>query len=284
MRCTVRQPTRTAARPIVIGSIGVMVGLFGPPTIVTAAPAKGPCPGLVAVTSSGSIHAPFDRLLRAYVHDGFVEYGCFKQHEGILDAYRSTLAETDPSGLSRDERMALWINAYNAFTIKMILERYPGIRSIKQISDRWSRARWIVGGKVYSLGQIEHEILGKQFADPRFHFAIVCASLSCPILASEAYEAEKLDEQLTTAARRFLADSGKGSRTATEKGLVFGYNHRLYLSKVFKWAADDFIGAHGSVVDAITPYLDKQDRAFVKQHRRELSIRYLPYDWSLNGR
>lgn len=281
MRRTARQPVNTAAHAIVIG---VMVGLFGTPTIVTGAPAKGPCPELLVATSSGSMHAPFDRLLRAYVRDGFVEYGCLKKHEGILDAYRSTLAETDLSGLTRDEQMALWINAYNAFTIKMILERYPGIHSIKQISGRWTRARWVVGGKTYSLGQIEHEILGKQFADPRFHFAIVCASLSCPILASEVFEAEKLDEQLTTAARRFLADSSKGSRTTTEKGLVYGYNHRLYLSKVFKWGADDFIRAHGSVVDAITPYLDEQGRAFIKQHRRKLSIRYLPYDWSLNGR
>ncbi len=246
--------------------------------MATARPRPSP-----SVNANESLHTPFDQLLRAFVNDGRVDYASFKSHEATLDAYLAALARTDPSRLPREERMALWINAYNAFTIKLILRRYPGITSIKDIPRRWDRREWTVGGRPYSLAGLEHEILRKQFGEPRIHFAIVCASKSCPSLASEAYEADRLDEQLSRAARTFLADRDNGFRARTEKGVLYGYNHYVYLSRIFKWFSEDFEKRHGSVVNGILPYLSKPDQAFIRQNRNALKIRYLPYDWSLNG-
>jgi len=183
---------------------------------------------------AADLHAPFHRLLVAHVKDGAVEYRAFKDREGELDAYRAALAGVDPAALSQNGRLALWINAYNAFTLKLILERCPGIKSIKEISGRWTQVRWVVGGKKRSLGQIEHEIRRKEFQEPRIHFAIACASKSCPILLSEAHEAQTINEQLARAARGFLADPRNGSRAESEPRLLYGTNHGVYLSSIFK--------------------------------------------------
>ncbi|RMG44243.1 MAG: DUF547 domain-containing protein [Acidobacteria bacterium] len=232
------------------------------------------------------LHAGWDRLLRAFVAGGEVDYACLKRYERELDEYLAALAEADPETGSVDARKALWINAYNAFTTKLILERYPGIASIKEIArkDRWLARRWDVGGTLYSLDEIEHQILRKRFGDPRIHFAIVCASRSCPDLAPEAYSAERLDEQLDRAARSFLADERKGARTAVERGWFGGKRPTLYLSSIFKWFAEDFQKSGGSVVDFVLPFLEPEDRAFVRLHRGQLAVAYLDYDWSLNGR
>ncbi len=168
------------------------------------------------------LHEPYDKLLRAYVKNGWVNYKAFKQQEARLDAYLKTLAQTDPAKLTKSERLAYWINAYNAFTIKLILRRYPKIKSIKDIPGRWDRREWTAGGKTYSLGEIEHQILRKRFNEPRIHFALVCASKSCPDLPSEAYTAKRLERQLTAAAKQFLADTKKGFRNPARKGLPVG--------------------------------------------------------------
>ena len=265
---------------VMIGSVTFRGGLETTAAGVVAPSRPRPSP---SVTADQSLHAPFDQLLRAFVNDGRVDYASLKSHEATLDAYRAALARTDPSRLPRDERMALWINAYNAFTIKLILRRYPGITSIKDIPRRWDTREWTVGGRRYSLAGIEHEILRKEFREPRIHFAIVCASKSCPSLASEAYVGDRIDEQLTQAARTFLADPNKGFRARREKGVLYGYNNNVYLSKVFKWFGEDFERQSGSVLNAIMPYLPASDQAFLNQHRNNLSIRYMGYDWTLNS-
>ena len=230
------------------------------------------------------LHEPYDKLLRAHVKNGWVNYKAFKQQEARLDAYLKTLAQTDPAKLTKSERLAYWINAYNAFTIKLILRRYPKIKSIKDIPGRWDRREWTAGGKTYSLGEIEHQILRKRFNEPRIHFAIVCASKSCPDLPSEAYTAKRLDRQLTAAAKRFLADTKKGLQTRREKGFLWGHNNYVYLSSIFNWFAEDFEKHGGSVIAFIKPYVSKKQRAFLEKHKDDFSIRYLDYDWSLNGK
>ena len=228
-------------------------------------------------------HGVFDGLLRSSVTDGHVDYGCFGRHEEQLDRYLATLAETDPRALPSAEALALWINAYNAFTVKLILSRYPDLESINDIPRRWKRRDWLVGGERYSLDHIEHEILRKEFEEPRIHFAIVCASKSCPDLAPEAYVADRLDAQLTSAARNFLADPDKGLRTQREDRGSRGYRYRILLSSIFKWFRKDFGSHNTELLDFLELYVSPMDRVFLEEHRDELSIRFMSYDWSLNG-
>lgn len=229
-------------------------------------------------------HKAFDAILREYVNDGVVDYKGLKRDEGLLDRYLGELDSADPSSMDRNEKLAFWINAYNAFTLKLILNYYPGIESIKDIpsSKRWNASIWSVDGEMRSLDQIEHKILRKM-DEPRIHFAIVCASISCPDLLSKAYFPESLDEQLDEAASGFLYDSAKGARTVDEEGMLWGTNHTLYLSSIFDWFEGDFEKASGSVVDFVLPYLPETMKGFVDAHRDDLKVRNLDYDWRLNG-
>jgi len=244
-------------------------------------PATCPLPPAEASVGAG-IHAALDALVRAFVRDGDVDYRCFQTHEAALDDYIATLGRTDPGALSRDEALAFWINAYNAFTIKLILSRYPRIGSVKDIPRRWDRRDWVVGGRRRSLNDIEHDILRKEFAEPRIHFAIVCASASCPKLASEAYAAGRLDEQLTRSARDFVADPIRGVRVEVERRGTDGGRARVHLSSIFKWFREDFEARTGSLIDFILPYLAPEDRGVLELRRNDVSIRFLPYDWTLN--
>lgn len=260
--------------------LGLVLAAFVAPA---AGQAPTPCAALPEAAPDAGIHAPLDRLLGAHVADGRVSYRCLKRDEAVLDGYLATLAGTDPAALPAEERLALWIDAYNAFTLKLILGHYPGIASIKDIPGRWDRKDWRVGGTAYSLGEIEHEVLRKRFAEPRIHFAIVCASRSCPDLAAEAYVAPRIDAQLDRQARRFLADETKGFRARTEPGRLWGENHTVYLSPIFQWFSEDFARAAGSAVAFVRPLVPDDGRAFIDAHRDDLSIRWLDYDWSLNG-
>jgi hypothetical protein len=238
-----------------------------------------------ATPAPAGLHDPFDAILRDHVRDGAVDYRGLKSDEGRLDDYLAALADVEPRALGREERIAFWIDAYNAFTLKLILARYPGIGSIKEIprGERWKARRWRVDGREYSLDEIEHEILRKM-DEPRIHFAIVCASLSCPDLRSEAYVPERLDAQLTAAVRDFLADPEKGLRFGDEPGRLWGTNHVLRLSSIFDWFEEDFERASGSVIDFVLPYAPEAAAAYIRAHRDELRVADLDYDWSLNGR
>jgi hypothetical protein len=234
--------------------------------------------------SGGSLHEPFTSLLATYVEAGVVDYAGLKQSERELDRYLASLGGTDPAGLEGDALKAFWINAYNAFTLKLILDHYPEIDSIKDIPSRkrWKAERWEVAGQAYSLDQIEHELL-RPMGDPRIHAAINCASRSCPDLLEDAFLPETLDEQLDAAMRAFLADETKGLRVASEPGLLWGTNHRLYLSSIFDWFDEDFEKHSGTVVDYVIQYAPARAVEFVRQHRKELDVEHMDYDWSLNG-
>ncbi len=237
------------------------------------------CPHeLQAAAEDAGSHAIFDALLRSFVIDGVVDYRCFKQHEAELDRYLAQLDATNPENLLRDAKVAFWINAYNACTIKLILESYPDIESIRDLSRPWKREAWSIGGKLYSLDQMENAILRKY--DPRIHFAIVCASFSCPDLQAEAFVGSRLDAQLEAATRAFVADEAKGFRAASEPGALWGTNHNVYFSSIFNWYEADF---SAGLVEFVKPYLPEAARAFVDEHGEELSIRFMDYDWSLNG-
>ncbi len=217
-------------------------------------------------------HQQWDKLLKKYVNgSGLVNYKGLQKDKAELDSYLKTLSNNAPqSSWSQDEQKAYWINAYNAFTVSLILQHYP-VKSIKDIAGKiykintpWDIKFIDIGSKKYDLNNIEHSILRKQFNDPRIHFAIVCASMSCPRLRNEAYTAAQLNAQLEDAGRDFLNDKSR-NRISADKA---------ELSKYFSWYKGDFT-KNGSLVDFVNKYSQTKMNADTK-------IGSLNYNWSLN--
>ncbi len=225
--------------------------------------------------------AAWDRALHRHGRDGGVDYAALKADRGDLEAFLGSLAAVDPESLSRDDRLAFWINAYNAVVVHFVLERYPGIESVKAVDGFFSRFSYPVAGEERTLDEIEKEA---RELDPRVHFAVVCASASCPDLRGEAYVGDRVDRQLEEQTASFLADRSKGLRYEVASG-------DLWLSSIFKWYAGDFTGgstvvaffARGRVVDWIRPHLADRELAAALA-RTDPTVRYMDYDWSLNDR
>lgn len=221
-------------------------------------------------------HARWDSLLRMHVSPlGIVDYQGFIADSTRLDAYLEELSRSDPAaeGHTENERKAFWINAYNAFTVRLITRYYP-LASIRDIGARfkipfvntpWDLKFITIGSEKLDLNNIEHGKLRAGFGDPRIHFAIVCASVSCPRLLDRAYLPVTLDAQLDQAARDFLADETRNQIDP----------HHPRISKIFSWYKGDF--THGlSLIDFINRYAPQQIDKKARLH-------YLDYDWSLNG-
>jgi hypothetical protein len=218
-------------------------------------------------------HQTFTDILQTTTRDGLVNYPEIQTDHRFAD-YLAELDRVNPSALgSEAERLAFWINAYNAFAIQGILDGYtpePYIGWYRFFKMR----RYRIGGSRLTLSDLEHEILRRQFHEPRVHFAIVCASSSCPKLASSAYEGRLLDQQLDRAARAFINDPSRNRFDSRKKV--------AYLSKIFDWFEEDFVVNAGSVRHFVAQYVQDADLA------RDLEaavyrIAYLEYDWSLNG-
>jgi len=216
------------------------------------------------------------------VRDSAIDYAPLATEAGQPGSDYSTLlkdlASFNPEALdNREDRMAFWINVYNIAAIKTLVDHYPvdSIRSrkINWLGLPWDRKMIMVGGKEYSLGQIENDILLGTFKDLRIHFGINCASVSCVNLASESYQGNTLMNQLEEQGKQFLADPQKGFRIDREKKII-------YLSQIFKFDQKDFDKLGGGAVNFILPYLSLPDRQFVQ--KEQFSIDYLDYDWKSN--
>ncbi len=226
------------------------------------------------VNSRPVTHERWDALLKKYVtSEGLVRYADFLRDSAELNAYLRLLESAHPSdkGWTRAEQMAYWINAYNAYTIQLVLRHYPvgSIKDIKSglafVNSVWDLKFIRIQGYTYDLNNIEHNILRPVFKDARVHAAINCASYSCPPLRNEAYVPERLDEQLEDAMRRFVNDTLRNRITA----------RRAEVSRIFSWFSGDFEREAGSV----RAYLNRYARVSLEPHA---SISYLDYDWSLN--
>lgn len=218
----------------------------------------------------------YDALLAAHVTAGErngidhhrVDYQAVRQDPRYAQAL-ALIANFPIAQLTeRNARLAFYINAYNLYAIKMVIDHLP-LESIRDVgslfSPVWGKEAGIIGGKPVSLDEIEHEIL-RPMGEPRVHFAIVCASLSCPNLRTEAFTAEKLEQQLEDQTRSFLQDSSKGM--ALE-------GNRVRVSQIFDWFDEDFEAA-GGVESFLRRYRDLPASSRLRPD--------LPYDWSLNGR
>jgi len=216
----------------------------------------------------------YGELLNKYVKDGVVDYQGFKTHEAQLDQYLEILEKIEVDRLSRDEQFAFYVNAYNAWTIKLILSAYPEIESIKDLGNifksPWEKEIVRIRGKLLTLDDIEHEILRAEYKDPRVHFAVNCASKSCPPLISEPYRGSTLDSQLDDATRAFINDP----KSNYLKG------NKLYVSRIFKWFSEDF---NDDVLGFFLQYGEGDFKKRLEEQKDKLEIVYLSYDWSLNN-
>ncbi|MBT8184218.1 MAG: DUF547 domain-containing protein [Eudoraea sp.] len=209
-------------------------------------------------------HSIWNNLLTKYVTpNGNVDYKKFKNEAKVLDNYLEILAKNSPeASWDKNERLAYYINLYNAATVKLILDNYP-VKSIKDLKSPWDR-KWVrSGSETLSLGQIEHKILRKM-KEPRIHFAINCASFSCPKLLNEAFVPSRLETQLQQATIDFINDP--------KRNIIS--EDRLQLSNIFKWYRKDFTD-NISLEEYINTFTDKSIATDAK-------IEFLKYNWSLN--
>lgn len=223
-------------------------------------------------------HSVWDELLKMHVSpNGKVDYKSFKTESRKLDGYLKSLSRIDISGYSKNEQLAYWINAYNAFTVDLVTRNYP-VKSIKDIrnaksliakatggSQVWiEKLRYAFNGEELSLYNIENDKLLKNLFDPRIHFVINCASYSCPRLWNGAYTAANEEKAMDQMAREFINDPSKNKISANS----------LQLSEIFKWYKGHFI-RNGTLID----YLNKYSKIKINKDAR---IDYLNYNWNLN--
>ncbi len=245
----------------------------------------GPSAGTTTETDAGEPapagpvldHARFDALLKKHgTEDGRVDYAALKKEPAELDAYIESLKSAPIDDFSRDERLALLINAYNAFTLRLILDHYP-LKSIKDIpaNKRWRGRKWQIGPHSWTLDEIEHAQIRPKFKEPRMHFALVCAAVGCPILRTETYQADRLDEQLEAQAKYVHGEAG-GERW-------FRFDPRenvVRLTRLYDWYGDDFRQAAGSVLEFAARY--SPDVKAALEAGKTPKIEWIDYDWALN--
>lgn len=221
---------------------------------------------------------PVNEFMQKYVKGGNVNYEQV-MNDNALKEYITQVRNTEPYNIEDgNERLAFWINAYNAFTIKLITDHYP-LKSILEIEEKTGTDPWkinfieMAGGRKFSLDEIEKEIIIPDYKDPRIHYALVCAAESCPELISEAYLPSKLDEQLNTQAAIFLDDQDKNYLDKKENA--------LYLSTIYKWYARDFVRNDTTVKNHILKYINEGDKNFILKNNTD-EINYIDYSWKLN--
>jgi len=247
-------------------------------------------------TGTGGLHRPLDEILDVNVRDGDVYYQALKQSRGALDRYVASLdvAASLYDRWSRDERLAFWLNAYNAFVLQTVVDRYP-IRgrapeyppaSIRQIPGAFEKPAHRAAGRRVTLDQIEKEIL-PEFRDPRAYFALGRGARASGRLRSEAYVADRLEAQLTTTTAEFL--------TTLERVAIDRVTNELRLSAIIGWHEPEFAGAYAETGDArfaarspieraavalVLPHLYPLERQFIE--RNQFTVRYMEFDWRLN--
>ena len=270
-----------------MGLIRLLLGVLLFSLVLGSAPVLAQERGRTARTTlvrDSARHAQFSRLLSRYVDEqGRVDYAQLKrQADSALASYLQQLAATNPARLSRDARLAFWINAYNAYALKLIVDHYPvstiwattpGPAKPTKEKSPFEMEIGTVADTTRTLDEIEHRIIRKRFDEPRIHFALVCAAASCPRLRREAYTGPRLDAQLDDQARTFLHDE--------QKNRIPRGDDRIALSRILKWYGQDF----GPSTDDLQQFLARYFEGPVRDRlsRADYTVDFRPYDWSLNN-
>ncbi len=231
-------------------------------------------------------HTTFDAILESYVDEsGMVDYSGLKERR-VLTPYLEMLAGISPENLPADAQLAFWINVYNANTLKLIVDNYPtksitdlvpfapfGLKVfVPKANSPFDQTFIRTAGREMSLNDIEHGIIRKEFDDPRIHFALVCAAVSCPLLRREAFVGSRLDAQLQDQGRIFLRD--------TRKNQIPSAPGEARLSKILDWYGGDFGPNRTALQQALAPYFDGEIRQTLERGGYKLSFN--TYDWALN--
>ena len=245
--------------------------------VLSALIVLGSCTAIKFKGKNGVVnHDEWTALVKKHVgEDGLVDYKGFIADKAKLQTYLDKLSANPPGDKwSKEDKIAYWLNAYNAFTIKLIVDNYP-VKSIKDLGPKnqvifvntpWDKDFFKIGDKTMSLNDIEHRILRKNFEEPRIHFALNCASMSCPKLRREAYDGSKLDAQLADQAKEFLGDKKRNEISANNPKVSSIF--KFYGSDITKWSGK-------SLIDYINIYAPVKINAGAK-------LEYLDYDWSIN--
>ena len=231
-------------------------------------------------------YTQYTELLNTHVdQSGMINYATLQKNREPLDTFLKTLTNIPQetyNGWTQNDQLAFWINAYNAITLREIVDHYPIQKgslinrslypenSIRQINGVWGKNTTHLLGQDITLHQIENAIIRSQFNEPRIHFAIVCASLGCPPLRNEAFIGPKLEAQLSDQTRKFLADPAKFTINSKKK--------KIQLSPIFDWFESDF--NETSIRDFIAQYAPEGSVAYINDPK--FKIKHLDYDWSLN--
>ena len=266
--------------------------------LLSCSSAPSPGPGDAATTGSppsaaspradAMDHSDYAEVLRRFVNDrGGVDYAGLQADRDGLDRYVAALGAVPRSRFDawpEPEQIAFLINAYNAFTLVSIVDRYP-VKSIRDIPGVWRLRRFDLAGRRLTLDAIEHQILRRDYNEPRIHMAVNCASIGCPVLRQEPFTGERLDEQLEDQVRRMVRDPNQ-FRIDRPGGSV-------HISSVFDWFGEDFIPSfaperppgklsdkQAAAVAFLAQYLPDEDRRHLKSG--DYTLRYLDWDWGLN--
>lgn len=209
-------------------------------------------------------HSVFNQLLEENIsNNGSVNYKGFIKSRSIFKEYLKMLETNLPQdNWTHNDKLAYWMNVYNAFTIKLIIDNYP-TASIKDIKDAWDSRFFKLGKKWYNLNEVEHKILRKM-GDARIHFGINCASFSCPPILNKAFTAANVNDELDFLAKRFINDTQRNKISSD----------RIELSKIFQWFGKDF-KTEGSLIDFLNKYSEVKINSNAKKT-------YLKYNWDLN--
>ena len=229
-------------------------------------------------------HLMWTHVLQKYVKEsGYasaVDYKGIKSDPSKLDAYLKALEAVSQEQFNRfsnDEKLAFLINAYNAFTVKLIVDHYP-VKSINDIgsffSSPWKKKFFKLLGEERTLDNVEHDIIRKQFNEPRIHFAVNCASVGCPALRNEAFTASHLDKQLEDASVKFLSDKNRNRYDSKTR--------KLELSSIFKWYGSDFQKKYGSLENFLAPRITSDPGHQKTIREKSATVTFRDYDWSLN--
>jgi hypothetical protein len=234
--------------------------------------------------SAGFDHGAWDEILSKYALENGrrFDYAGLKKEEGLFAAYLDSLASADLETLRGPELEALFINAYNAYTVRTVLDRVSEsggfeIESIRDIENVFTREAHPVGGFRLSLDNIEHNVLRPTFRDPRLHFAVNCASISCPPLPTDAFEGDRVEEQLESAATNALGNPDYASIEGDA----------LLLTRILEWYGGDFVnpeyrGSETSLPAFVARYANEEVRRFLEERKNEVDVRFRDYDWRLN--
>ena len=229
-----------------------------------------------------SLHDPWASVLATYMDDaGLVDYaGLQTEGRDELQLFIDSIADFDVGSLETDaEKIAFWINAYNAMTVWQVVERYP-LESVRDVGALFGlvggffKQEMRIAGEDRSLDDIEHGILRAEYPDARIHWTLVCAAFGCPRLVNRPYLPSDLDSVLTAQAYEFLAQP---------RALQIDHeSEAVYLSRYFDWYAGDFEAETDTVIDYVLQYAPEDAATWIRDHRDSLQIRFVDYDWTLN--